>query len=208
MAEITLVAETGRTTGSRPSNRLRAEGKVPAVVYGHGADPVAFTIEWRALRQALTTDAGLNALIDLELDGNTQLTIVKDLQRDPVRRDVIHVDFLRISRDEEIEVDVAIVLSGEAVQVDRADGVVELVIHTLTVKAKPGDIPTELSIDISGLEVGDAIRVGDIAMPSGVTTDIDPDEAVVLAKVESLEVEPEAGEGEEGDDTKADEAEG
>ncbi len=88
MAEITLTATTGRTTGTRSSRRLRAEGKVPAVVYGLGRDPVAVTVDWRELRTALTTDAGLNALIDLSIEGEgeSQLAIVKDMQRHPIRR--------------------------------------------------------------------------------------------------------------------------
>ena len=108
--EIVLPAETGRPTGSPASRRLRTEGKVPGVVYGQGGDPVAVSVEWRQLRQALTTDAGLNALINIEIDGDRQLSIVKDLQRDPVRREVVHVDFLRISRDVAIEVEVPLSL--------------------------------------------------------------------------------------------------
>ena len=83
MAEITLKADTGRTLGTRPSKRLRAEGKVPAVVYGRGNEPVSVSVDWRPLREALTTDAGLNALIDLEIDGETQLCIVKDAAAPP-----------------------------------------------------------------------------------------------------------------------------
>src|SRR3954470_7786379 len=114
MAEITLKAETGRPLGSRPSKRIRAEGKVSAVVYGQGSQPVAVTVDWKPLREALITEAGLNALIDLEVAGETQLCIVKDLQRHPIRQTVLHIDFLAISRDVEITVDVPIVLEGEA----------------------------------------------------------------------------------------------
>ena len=202
MAEITLTAETGRPAGSRPSGRLRAEGKVPGVVYGHGADPVPVAVQWRDLRHALTTDAGLNALIDLDIAGERQLTIVKELQRHPVRRTVIHVDFLRISRDEEISVEVPIVLEGEAEDVLRDDGTVEQVLHALTITAKPGAIPNEITIDVSGLRVGDTIRVGDLALPAGVTTDVDADESVVGAHgavaAELPEEGVEAAEGEEG----------
>ena len=120
MAEITLPAATGRTTGTRPSKRLRGEGRVPATVYGLGTDAVSVSVDWRELRGALTTDAGLNALINLEIDGHaSELTIVKDLQRHPIRRSVLHVDFLRVSRDVAIEVDVPIVLHGEAEEVTR-----------------------------------------------------------------------------------------
>ena len=97
--DLTLTAETGRTTGTRPARRLRAEGKVPGVVYGLDREPVSVAVPWPELRRALTTEAGLNALITLEVDGHHDLTIVKDLQRDPVRRAVTHVDFLRIDRD-------------------------------------------------------------------------------------------------------------
>ncbi|MGH9118391.1 MAG: 50S ribosomal protein L25 [Acidimicrobiales bacterium] len=214
MAENTLVAETGRPTGSRASNRLRTEGKVPAVVYGHG-DPVSVAVDWRALRQVLTTDAGLNALINLQVEGETQLTIVKELQRHPVRHDVLHVDFLRVRADEPITVEVPISLTGEAEEVHRADGTVEQVLYQLEITALPGNIPTELTADVTDLVVGDSIRVGDLRLPVGVTTDVEPEEPVVIARVEVVEleepeeeVEGEAAEGEaaevEGGDTADD----
>src|SRR6476620_5360735 len=165
MAEITLPAHSGRVTGSRPSNRLRGEGKVPGTVYGLGTDAVSVSVDWRALRGALTTDAGINALINLEIDGHaSELTIVKDLQRHPIKRSVLHVDFLRVSRDVAIEVDVPIVLHGEAEAVLREDGVVDHMLFTLTVRAKPGSIPNELSVDITNLAIGDSIRVGDLSL--------------------------------------------
>jgi large subunit ribosomal protein L25 len=205
MAEIPLVAETGRPTGSRPANRLRAQGKVPGVVYGHGASPMAVAVEWRDLRHALTTDAGLNALIDLTIDGDTQLTIVKDLQRDPVKRQVTHVDFIRISRDEAITVDVPISLEGEAEAVLREDGTVDQVLFALTITSKPGSIPNEITVDVSSLEIGDSIRVGDLRLPEGVTTDVDDDETIVAAHAAELEVveEAEEEEGEEGAEAAA-----
>jgi large subunit ribosomal protein L25 len=199
MAEITVVAETGRQTGSRPANRLRTAGKVPGVVYGHGADAVTVTVEWRDLRQALTTDAGLNALIDLDIAGERQLTIVKSLQRDPVRRSVIHVDFLRISRDEEISVDVPIAIAGEAEAVTRDGGHVEQVLFALTITAKPGAIPNEIATDVSDLVVGATVRVGDLVLPAGVTTDVDADEPVVIAQSAAIEEPEVAEEGVEGE---------
>lgn len=198
MAEITLAAETGRAAGSRPANRLRAEGKVPGIVYGHGAEPTAVSVDWRELRVALTTDAGFNALINLEVEGERKLTIVKELQRDPVRRRVTHVDFLLISRDEELEVDVPISLEGDPVEVEHEDGVINQVLFSLAIKAKPGSIPNELTVDVSGMRVGDTVRVGDLTLPEGVATDLDPDEPVVLAEASALEV-PEVEVAEEGE---------
>lgn len=180
MAEITLAAATGRPTGSRASGRLRAAGKVPATVYGLGREAVSVSVEWRELRHALTTEAGLNAIIDLSVDdGASELTIVKDVQRHPIRRDVLHVDFLRVSADVAIEVEVPITLVGEARAVTGNDGIVEQLMFHLSVLAKPGSIPDELTLDITGLEIGHALRVGDIDLPSGAETHVDPEEPVV-----------------------------
>jgi len=189
MAEITLVAETGRPTGTRPANRLRAQGKVPGVVYGLGNDPTPVTVGWRDLRRVLTTEAGLNALIDLQVDGDTRLSIVKELQRHPVQHTVDHVDFLLIRRDQVIAVDVPVVLEGEAELVTREGGMVDQVLTLLTVSAKPADIPNELPVDISGLQIGDTVRIGDLRLPAGVTTDLDPDDPVISAHVATTTLE-------------------
>lgn len=203
MAEITLTAELGRPTGSRSSGRLRAEGKVPGVVYGQGKDPVAVAVVWRDLRHALVGEAGLNALIDLQIDGATDLVMVKELQRHPVRRDVLHVDFLRINRDEELTVDVPIVLIGEATEVLRADGVVDHHLFHLSITSKPQNIPNELTVDISGLTLGDAIRVGDLQLPADVTTHVDAEEAVVTTSAATTMEEPPAEATEEAADEVA-----
>jgi large subunit ribosomal protein L25 len=198
MAEITLPAHTGRPTGSRPSNRLRAEGKVPATVYGLGGDSVTVSVEWRDLRHALTTEAGMNALINLQVDDHAaELTIVKELQRHPIKRSVLHIDFLRVSRDVAIEVEVPIVLVGEAEQVTRDGGTVDQALFHLTISAKPGSIPNELTVDISGLTIGDAVRVGDIALPEGVETEVDAEEPVVIGSAPQAEEVVEVPEGEE-----------
>lgn len=201
MAEITLKAATGRELGSGPSKRIRAQGKVPGVVYGLDAEPVPVTVEWRPFRETLVTDAGLNVLIDLEVDGDVSLVMVKELQRHPIRGDVLHVDFLRVSRDAAITVDVPIVLDGEAEEVAREGGTVDHVLFSLTVSAKPADIPNEILVDISGLTMGDTIRVADLALPSGVATDVDGEEAVVTTVFADVVEEPEGeseGEGAEG----------
>lgn len=189
MAEIVLAAQTGRAPGSRSAGRLRGTGQIPGVVYGQGRDAVPVAVEWRELRHVLLTDAGFNALINLEVDGDRQLTIVKEVQRHPVRRDITHVDFLRISRDEAISVEVPIALVGEAEKVARADGVIEHVLHSLLITAKPGAIPDELLVDITELGVNETIRVVDLALPAGVETDIDPEEPVVTGRVSTVAAE-------------------
>lgn len=194
MAEITLTATTGRTTGTRSSRRLRAEGKVPAVVYGLGREPVAVTVDWRELRQCLITDAGINALIDLSIEGegDSQLAIVKDMQRHPIRQTVDHVDFLLIRRDQEITVDVPLVAEGEPTGLEAEGGMLETLLTTLSVNAKPGSIPDQLTYDVSSLAVGDTITVADLTLPAGVTTDVDPEEAIASAQVSRAAIEAEA----------------
>ena len=199
--DITLVAETGRTTGSAASRRLRANGKVPAVLYGRGAEPVSLTVDWRDLRAALTTDKGLNALLTLKVGSKKTTALVKDLQRHPVRRDVLHVDFLSVDVDVVISTDVPIVLEGEAILVIREQGVVDQVMNAIVVQAKPEDIPGHLSVDVSALEIGHTLTVADLQLPPGVAIEVDPEETVVTAQLTSLALaEEEEGEGEEGEE--------
>ena len=183
MSELLLTAHTGRLTGTRSSRRLRAEGMVPGVVYGLGADPVAVAVEWPALRKALTTDAGVNALLTLDIEGEQQLSIVKEIQRHPARRNVTHVDFIRLDANAELSVEVPILLEGEAKNVTQVSGMVDQNLFSLAIFSKPDAIPTELTVDISELEVGEAIHVSDIVLPSGVRTEVDPEESIATAVV-------------------------
>lgn len=186
MAEITLKAETGRESGTSASKRLRREGKIPGVVYGHGIDPVPVAVDGRELRHALTGEAGTNALLNLQIDTGNQLAMAKVLQRDPVRGVVTHIDFVVVRRDEVVHADVPINLVGEAKAVLSEGGLVENPLTQLTVVATPTTIPNGIEVDISELAIGDAIRVGDLKLPNGVTTEIDPDEPVVIAQSQQV----------------------
>jgi len=189
MAEITLQATPGRTTGSSESRRLRASGRIPAVVYGHGLDPESVSVDGRELRHALSGDAGVNQLLDLDVAGNRHLALARVLQRDPVRNTVVHVDFQVVSRTEVITAEVPIVIVGEAKAVESNQGVVEHLLQTITVNATPGTIPNAIEVDINELAVGDTIRVSDLPLPAGVTTDVDPEEAVIVAAASAVSAE-------------------
>ena len=209
MSESTLVAETGRPTGSAASGRLRAAGKIPGVLYGHGLAPVSLAVDRRELRHALSGPAGVNAVVRLQVGSDVHPTVVKDLQRDPVRRTVTHIDFIVVRMDEVITVDVPIVLEGEAKKLQSDNGVLEHSLQTLSVITTPADIPTHITVEISNLSVGDVIRVGDLVLPPGVTISVDPDTPVVVAAGAAVEEEPEAEEGEgEGEGDEAGAAEG
>jgi large subunit ribosomal protein L25 len=204
MAEITLVAESGRAVGSRPSRRARAAGRIPGVLYGNGVEPIAVSVAARELRAALSTEAGLNALLSLDLGGTQYLTLARELQRHPVRGTLMHVDFQVVDPDREVGADVTITLVGDAVELHRADGVLEQMLFVLPIKARPADIPAHLEADVSELAVGTAVRVADIVLPPGVTTDLDPESAVAIGQPPRVV----AAEGEEAEAAEGEAAEG
>jgi large subunit ribosomal protein L25 len=212
MPEINLAAERRTDVGSAGSRRLRVTGRVPAVVYGRGVEPIAVSVNERDLRAALSTDAGTNALIDLRIGSDRHLALARELQRHPVRQNLSHVDFVVVRRDEVVAADVPIVLTGDALAVHRGGGTVEQLLFTLRVHAKPADIPHAIEFDVSELEIGDTIRLGAAVIPAAVTVDVDEDTPIVAGHAARVEVEPEeeAAEGEvpaEGEGAPAGEAE-
>ncbi len=204
MPEITLAAEVGRPTGSRRVRRLRREGKIPGVVYGHGMDPLPVAVAARDLRSALSGEAGTNALLSLEAGGQSYLTLARELQRDPVKGVVTHVDFQIVRRDEVISAEVPVNLVGEAVEVERGDGLVEQQAFTLQIRARPADIPSAIEVDISSLAIGGAIRVADLSLPEGVTVDLDEEAPVVVGQPPRIHAEAGAEEA-DGEATEASE---
>lgn len=183
MSEVTLTASAGRETGTGNARRIRAEGRVPAVVYGGGKPATTVTIDRRELRQALNTDAGQNALITLDVDGDKVVTVVRELQRHPVRRDVTHVDFLMVDPTKPIEVEVPIHLEGEAKAVGRDGGITEQRITVLRVKVRPDSIPDSITVDISDMTLERSILVKDLELPDGCEAVTNPQQAVVTAEL-------------------------
>ena len=149
MSEVTLTAESGRTIGTRPSRRLRAEGRVPGIVYGAGQPAETITSARADLRHALNTEAGRNALIRLEFDGQSFLTLVREIQRHPVRRDVTHVDFLKVDKTKPVELDIPIALVGEPKQVTVMGGMTEQRLNSVRVRVRPDNIPNAIEVDRS-----------------------------------------------------------
>jgi len=211
--EVTLEAQARPGTGKGVARKLRAAGKVPAVLYGRGVAPEPVAVDRMALMRAFKTDAGRNVLIDLLVDGETHLTLARELQRDPVRGSILHVDFLKIARDVAIEVDVPIHIEGDSPGV-KEGGVVEHHLWNVRVSCLPTSVPDRLVADISRTLLGEMLRVSDLAVPEGVTVLTDPTEAVlgvVVPQILKLEEEvpaevalaegeeaPVAAEGEEG----------
>ncbi|MET7884383.1 50S ribosomal protein L25/general stress protein Ctc [Streptomyces avermitilis] len=173
MSEVKLAAEPRTEFGKGAARRIRRESKVPAVVYGHGAEPVHITLPGHELLLALRTP---NVLLSLDIEGKAQLAIPKAVQRDAIKGFLEHVDLLLVRSGEKVNVEVYVHTEG-----DLAPGayLLEHVLSTLTVEAEATHIPESVTVSIEGLEAGASILAKDIPLPSGTTLAIDED-AVVL----------------------------
>ncbi len=205
--DLTLTAEPRTEVGSRPAGRLRRQGKLPAVVYGLDTETVNVTVPARELAHILAGEAGANALITLELNGDDVLTLARQIQRHPSRGDLVHVDFIRIRRDVAVEAEIPVHLAGEPAGV-RDGGILEQLLFTLRIEAKPEDIPTAIEVDVTALEINDQIRLAELTIPPGVAHQHEEDELVVQVIPPRVEEEPEPVEGEEGEEVEGEVAEG
>jgi large subunit ribosomal protein L25 len=209
MEQETLRAQTRSGAGSRLARRIRHEGRVPGVVYGRGLETVAVSVDGRDLYGVLHTEAGLNALINLEVEGGaTVLSVAREIQRDPVRGDITHLDFIKVSLDVEIEAEVSIEYVGTPIGVREQGGFVETISATVMLEALPTAIPTVIEMDISALDIGDTLKVADLPEIEGVTYLVDGDQPLVTVLlpaaevVEEVEEEELLGELEEGEEVE------
>lgn len=210
--QVALQADTGRELGSKSSRRLRREGRIPAVVYGLDAEPQSVSVDYSEARVALTGDAGSNALLNLTIDGKDQLCLVKDIQHHVVRDEVSHIDFIRVDPNSQMQMEVPIVLIGEAREVMNENGMVDQALFAILISTKPTTIPNEIEVDISDMEIGDSIRVEDLNLPEGVTAAMSVEATVATAMVtrstlEAIQEEEEAEAEAEAEEEAAAEAE-
>ena len=201
---IRLEVKPREDAGSAVARRLRASGMVPGVLYGDGKKAHPFAIEERELRRVLTGEHGLHAILDVVFDGQKTAhhAVLKEYQLDPVRPRLLHIDLHEVRLDQVIQTQVAVEPVGESPGV-KEGGALTLVLREINVEALPMEVPDRLELDISGMTIGDSLRVADIAAPEGVQILDDPDSVVATVtpptKVEEPEVEEEEElEGEEG----------
>ena len=186
-----LLAEERTEFGKGSARRARRAGKVPTVLYGHGAEPRHLDVPGHDL--FLIVRGNKNALVELKIEGKTQLALVKDVQVHPVRRDILHADFLAVKAGEKVDVEVPVVVVGEPVP-----GTVHAVEEfTILVKAPATAIPEHLEVSIEGVEAGTALHVADLQLPAGVEVELDPETVVVSVQEAAEEAEEDAEAGAE-----------
>jgi len=188
--ENKVVTEIRTNFGKGFARRLRAEGKIPAVIYGHGTDPVHVALPGHQVSLIIRR---ANALLDLDIDGTSQLALVKDVQKDPVRQIIEHIDLLVVKKGEKVAIELPVVMTGESFP----GTIATLDAVTLSVEAEATHIPENVEVSVEGLEEGAHITAADVKLPKGVTLIADPETLVVAISVPAAPVEDEEGAGEE-----------
>ena len=191
MSETALVVESRAATGKGAVRKLRAAGRIPAILYGQGKESVPLSIDPRALEKVLRV-GGANALLDLTVEGRPELgspvALVKELQRHPIRGTIMHADLYQVDLTRTVEVEVPVHLIGKAKGIDFG-GILEHSLREIALECLPRSIPASIEVDISNMEVGDVIHVRDLVLPPGVSLMSDPDLGVVHVALPAAEEE-------------------
>jgi large subunit ribosomal protein L25 len=203
MERVKLVVQQRDDTGSRTARRLRKQGLIPGVLYGAGKPGSAIVVVDRALYEAISTEAGTHAVLDVTFEGQkrTHTVIVKDMQVDKVKNLVTHVDLQEIKLSDPIETTVTVQFEGTPHGV-KMGGLLDITEHEVSVSGLPTDIPEHLTFNVEALEVGEHARIGDLEVPEGITILNDADDVlctILAPKVVVEEAEEEALEGAEGE---------
>lgn len=189
--QVKLAAERRTAVGRSAVRKLKASGRVPAVIYGAKDKPEALQVTRRDINALLSHAAGENILVELEIAGDGEATnrmaLVQEVQHSPVGGDVLHVDFHAVSADETIEADIPLEPAGTANGVKNFGGLLEQNLRALSIECLPRDLPEVITVDVSALNIGDAIHVRDIPLPSGVSTRIAPDLTVFSVVAPTVE---------------------
>ena len=195
MPEVRIAAEPRREFGKGAARRVRREGRVPAVLYGHGTDPRHVSLPGHDVLLALRT---ANVLIRLEgLPGGSELALPKAIQRDPIRGSVEHVDLILVRRGEKVTVDVPVQVTGEVA----VDGLLDQQLVQIAVEAEATNIPTGIEVSVEGMEIGASVHAGDLSLPAGSTLAVDADLLVLHVIAAPTAEQMEAGLGIEAEET-------
>jgi large subunit ribosomal protein L25 len=201
MASAQLSASARNGGGKGAARKLRAEGRIPAIVYGHGRDPQPLSINTRELERLLDHIAAESTVIDLDIDGKGARTLIREIQRHPFKRQILHVDFQELVAGEKISVSVPIVLVGVPDGVRMDGGILDQTLRELEIEVDPSNIPNHVEIDVTKLVIGSSLHVSDIPLPEGVEVLTDEDASVCVVSAPRAVVEATATEGEAAEGT-------
>jgi large subunit ribosomal protein L25 len=188
--QVKLTAERRTATGRSAVRKLKAAGSVPAVIYGAKDKPETLQVSRRDINAMLSHAAGENILVELEVAGKSRLALVQEVQHAPVGGGILHIDFHAVSMDEMIDADVPLEPVGTANGVKNMGGLLEQNLRTLAIECLPRDLPDVLRVDVSALNIGDAIHVREVPLPEGVTTRVQPDLTAFSVLAPTVEEEP------------------
>jgi large subunit ribosomal protein L25 len=190
MATASLTATLRAGTGKGVARKLRQGGQVPGVVYGHGRSPQTLAVNGRDLDRLLSTINAASTIIELTLDGQTTRTLIREIQRHPVQRAPVHIDFQELVAGEKVAVSVPLRFTGIADGVRNAGGILEEVMHQLHIRVDPSAIPDHIDIDVTNLTIGHSFHVRDLTVPEGVTVLDDEGATVVVVTAPKAVAEP------------------
>ena len=194
MASQNLAAKKRSAVGKGVARKLRAAGEVPAVIYGHSRDSQALSLNTFNLTRLLDKHSFRTTVIDLDIEGTQARTLIREIQRHPYNRAILHVDFQELVAGEKVTVRVPLVMVGTPEGVRVGGGILETMMRELTIAVDPADIPNHLDVDVSGLHIGHSIHVSDIKVPAGVEVMDEANAPVCLCVVPKAAAEPTATE--------------
>lgn len=192
MATASLSASVRTDTGKGAARKLRAAGSIPAVIYGHGREPQALTTNARETERLLQRIATSSTVIELNVDGKVSRTLIREIQRHPFKRHVLHLDFQELVAGEQVTVKVPIVYVGTPEGVRLEGGILDQVMHELHLQCDPGNIPEHIDVDVSHVKLGKPMHVSDLALPAGVTVMDEPGATVCVVAPPKVAAEPAA----------------
>jgi len=195
MASVPFKASTRSTTGKGVARKLRAAGKVPAVIYGHAREAQSLELEHHALQLLLEKHPYQSTVIALDVDGKTSNTLIREIQRHPFKKQIVHVDFQELVAGEKVTVPVPLQFTGTPEGVRHGGGLLDQILHELEVSCDPANIPHHIVVDVTPLTIGHSIHAGEIALPAGVTLETDADATVCVCAAPKVEAEAAPAEG-------------
>jgi large subunit ribosomal protein L25 len=191
MATANLSAKKRTDSGKGAARKLRSAQQIPGIIYGHNREPQMLALDWRELERMLERVSPETTVIELDIDGTTSRTLIREIQRHPFKRQVLHVDFLELVAGERVTVDVPVVLVGTPAGVRSSGGILDQILREVTVDVDPSNIPNHIELDVSALEVNESLHVANLVVPAGVEVQDDPDATICVVAAPRVEAEAE-----------------